>query len=256
MVAAAASQMMGSSDEGTFVSVSSLEQTSLELSLDGSESSQGTGIVAGVDTGEGVTVLSNVSVNGVPVSEETEKLEIISTTSQTVKTSQTMNGISESRPDKAPPSKRAKVSNATTNRNDPTPSTKPTPRRLFHEDSKSEQPVQYIDLTLDDSPEDDVHMSRTCSEENTADHHIPNRTHLSPNREHLTPNRAQYIPIKDHHHSREPSVVVVSSSDSSQGDPELGGSQDRFSPDILPPTPGREEVKSIFQREKTLSIHF
>lgn len=102
-----------------------------------------------------------------------------------------------------------------------------TPRQLFDRDSAKTTtvPINYIDLTLEDSPE-----------------YIPNNDHhFIPNNDH------QVTTLNNDHHctSRDIDPIVLSSCDSEQQEATLK----EGSPDILPPTPGREQVESILQRK-------
>ena len=106
-------------------------------------------------------------------------------------------------------------------------------RQLFwNRDSPANIPISYIDLTLEeDSPE------------------------YTPNNDH------RFIPNNDHHTtptlindrrctSGDIAPIVISSCDSEQQEEAV---LKEGSPDILPPTPGREQVESILQR-KHLSV--
>ena len=105
-------------------------------------------------------------------------------------------------------------------------------RQLFwNRDGPANIPISYIDLTLEeDSPE-----------------YTPNNDHhFIPNNDHHTRTL-----INDHHcTSGDIAPIVISSCDSEQQEEAV---LKEGSPDILPPTPGREQVESILQR-KHLSV--
>lgn len=109
----------------------------------------------------------------------------------------------------------------------PTVSHSTTCQPFRDKDSSANMPISYIDLTLEDSEN-----SPEC-----IDHHfIPNNDH-------------QVRTLNNDHHGIGP--IVISSCDTEQEDGTTVLKEG--SPDILPPTPGREQVESILQR-KHLSV--
>ena len=217
------------SDSNGSDAIESLEQTSLDLSFDASETPFNLSLDT-TDKSPESTINNIPTPLDVPTNLDTNA-EIANASTITKKTVIEVREHSSSNSQSEdsttiPPPKRSKVIGCQDN--------------TFPKDPPLQlEPIEYIDLTQDDSPED---------------HHNLNKHQCTINKEYILIND-HHITSKEHqcHNSAEPQTpnkecIILGSSDSES-------SQDRWissescSPNILPPTPGRENVQSILTRD-------
>lgn len=253
------------SGDGCSDSVGSLEQTPLDLSLDASPQSSGDTPPPPAATictaGGAVRGVASSSQSPSPGGQPKSKAEVFAREHKLEREQEgdlrrkdgCVRDTRKAIPPQPPPSKRTKVATSS--------GEGIVPRQLFQKPLEEyidltlhQKPLDYIDLTLHDSPD-------TCDHNTTAHEtsDTSNTNHLFPQNDHPIPNNDHQCTLNnDHHppnHSKCPSPLVIvdsSSSDSSQRDsPSCSKLQDSsLSPDILPPTPGREAVDSILERKK------
>lgn len=233
--------------DGSDPVVDSLEQTPLDISLDlsGGESCHGNDSaelsaaasteIVGTATAAAAEIVSEVATRILPSQPLKSKLKHHlrsgKSSKKKKKRSHLKDGVPRTKSNKAaiPPRKRSKVAGVTGNNS--TGAKLLSPCQMFEV-----MPVDYIDLTLEDKVISDTTLNK--------DH----QPHPTLNKDH----QLQPTLNNDHHFNNKGCNPInpIFISDSCEEQNENSAELKESSPDILPPTPGREQVESILQRKK------
>ena len=257
VIAAASSEQPGSNGSGP---VDSLEQTPLDISLEAEDLSDGE-CCHGNDNTE-LSAVTSTAIVSIGKDDADILSEVADKPSEPLKSKQQHQlnrsgkrskkkkkkshlrdriGIPRTKSHKAltatprPPCKRSKVAGVTDNIHHTT--------TLLTENTSCQfievLPVSYIDITLEDRAINDIDQQW-----------VLNKDH-QPKNSRPTLNEGNQTLSKDHHPNKgcdpiNPIFISDSCEELNTNTAELKES----SPDILPPTPGREQVESILQRKK------